>query len=444
MNLRKITEEEGHYLVGFHDIDPWSSNHKQILCLRTKTMEDIPSEENQAEVVLVELETGNVKSLDKTICWNHPQGGRQAWIRKEDEDLVVYNTREDGKFIAKIVDTDGNQVLICDKPTYALSPCFKFSYGLNYERLYRLGAYGYAGVMDKTEGVNAPTDDGLWKTDLNTGKSKLILSISEVIKVEGNTKVLEDSEHYITHISPSPDGKKICFLHRYWLPDGGIQTRLLVCDKDGKNAQVWDEGFLSHFDWINNDSILIWGKPASKVQALRSSSFLKTIQFLSPILQAIKPLIKKVLGKKVIPEGYYKTVSYDTRFKSIKYSEYLPTIDGHPSFCPSNRDLLLTDTYPDENFERELIIFDTSNNNITNLCKLKESSIKPSEKNFDSIIKYVDKDMLQKFSKKHFVHSRSGIHCDFHPRWRSDGKYVCIDSNHEDFRSVYIIETKIN
>ncbi|CAA6826040.1 MAG: Unknown protein [uncultured Sulfurovum sp.] len=442
MNLRNITNKKGNYLVGFHDVDPWSSDHKKILCLRAKTMEDIPSEENQADVVLVDLESGNVKTLDKTICWNFPQGGRQAWVRHKECDKVIYNTREDNKFIAKLVDKNGKQLLTYDKPTYAISPCSNFSYGLNYERLYRLGAYGYAGVTDESKGDYLPIDDGIWKTDLSTGKSKLILSIKDVAETVGNSKVLKESEHYLTHIVPSPNGEKISFLHRYWLPDGGIQTRLVICDSNGKNPQVWDEGFMSHFDWIDNSSIIIWGKPASKAQALRSSSFLKNIPFLSTILQGLKPLIKKVLGKRIIPEGYYKLVSYEKRFESIKYSELLPTEDGHPSFCPSDRSLLLTDTYPDANSERELIILDTKDNNIINLCKLKESQLKPSENNFDSISKYVDSDMLQKFSKKHFVHSRSGVHCDFHPRWRRDGNYVCIDSNHEDFRSVYIIEIK--
>jgi len=442
MNLKNITEEKGHYLVGFNDIDPWSSNHKEILCLKTESMVDIPSEENQAEVVLVNLESGKVKTLDQTMCWNFPQGGRQAWIRTNDGDKIIYNIRKKNKFIAKIIDKDGAHILNCDKPTYALSPCSNYSYGLNYERLYRLGGYGYAGVIDNSEGNNLPKDDGIWKTDLTTGKSKLILSIKSVAETNGNSKILKETEHYLTHILPSPNGEKISFLHRYWLPDGGIQTRLIICDSNGKNTQVWDEGFMSHFDWANNESIIMWGKPTSKAQALRSSSFLTNIPLLSPILQGLKPLIKKVLGKKLIPEGYYKLVSYEKRFKSIKYSELLPTEDGHPSFCPSKRNLLLTDTYPNSNSERELVIIDNKSSTIHTLFKLKESQLKPSEKNFNSITKYIDSDILQNFSKKHFIHARSGIHCDFHPRWRRDGEYICIDSNHEDFRSVYIIKIK--
>jgi hypothetical protein len=440
MKLQKITEEPGNYLVGFHDIDPWSSNHKEILCLRSDSMVNIPSEENQAEIVLVNLEDGKVKTIDQTMCWNFPQGGRQAWIRSKDDDKIIYNTRIGDEFVAKIVDKEGSEFLTCDKATNCVSPCYKYSYGLNYERLYRLGGYGYAGVVDKTKGINAPSNDGIWKIDLTTGKSSLILSLQDITKIEGNTTVLQETEHYVTHILASPNGKKISFLHRYWLPDGGIQTRLIICGSDGKNGEVWDEGFLSHFDWVDDDTIIMWGKPASKAQALRSSSFLKSIPLLSPIIQGLKPLIKKILGKKIIPSGYYKLVSSDKKFLSEKFSEVLPLSDGHPSFCPEKRNLLLTDTYPDENMERELMILNTDDQKLHKITKLKESTQKGSDKNFISIEKYIDSDMLKKFSMKHFIHSRSGVHCDFHPRWRRDGKYICIDSNHEDFRSIYIYQ----
>jgi hypothetical protein len=440
MKLKKITQENGNYLVGFHDIDPWSSDGNRFLALKVDSMEEIPSETSYAEIVLVDTDSGAVSVLDKTICWNFPQGGRQSWVQENGQDNIIFNVLKKDKFVAKLINQNGELIRYCDKPSYCISPCQTFSYGLNYERMYRLGGYGYPGVMDQTAGNHKPDTDGIWKTDLSTGKSKLIIALSDIANLKGNSPALLETDHYVTHILPSPDGSKICFLNRYWLPDGGIQTRLIICNNDGSNAEVWDEGFLSHFDWVDNDSIIIWGKPASKAQALRSSSALQNIPFVPVLLQLIKPVVRKLLGKKIIPQGFYKLVSADNKFSNNKFSEKLPVEDGHPSFCPANRNLLLTDTYPNKDWVRQLMVLDCKEDKLHIFGELKQSDKKPSQTNYEAVLPYVDQDVMKKFSKDHFVYSRSGIHCDFHPRWKSDCGCFAIDSNHEGDRNVYIFK----
>ena len=95
------------------------------------------------------------------------------------------------------------------------------------------------------------------------------------------------------------------------------------------------------------------------------------------------------------------------------------TEDGHPSFSPSKR-FILTDTYPDKNHRRTLILYDT---------KLKQKHILGK---FYSLPN-------KKYSKDPNWDS-SGMRCDLHPRWNRDGTKVCIDSVHEGYRGMYIIE----
>jgi hypothetical protein len=49
----------------------------------------------------------------------------------------------------------------------------------------------------------------------------------------------------------------------------------------------------------------------------------------------------------------------------------------------------------------------------------------------------VDKTVLKAFSPQQMAFTRSGLHCDLHPRWKGDGTMVAFDSIHEGSRQIY-------
>jgi hypothetical protein len=88
------------------------------------------------------------------------------------------------------------------------------------------------------------------------------------------------------------------------------------------------------------------------------------------------------------------------------------TENGHMTFSPANQRWLLSDTYPDSKTnERVLFLFDMENK-----ARLDLGSF------------YADPN-LKKENR-----------CDLHPRWRRDGKSICIDSVHESERQMYILD----
>jgi hypothetical protein len=86
------------------------------------------------------------------------------------------------------------------------------------------------------------------------------------------------------------------------------------------------------------------------------------------------------------------------------------SVDGHCSYSP-DRKWMMTDTYPDKEDNRTLMLFHLA-----------------SETRID-IGKFFAPPELQ-----------GPIRCDLHPRWSRDGKKVCIDSAHEGHRQVYVID----
>ncbi len=85
--------------------------------------------------------------------------------------------------------------------------------------------------------------------------------------------------------------------------------------------------------------------------------------------------------------------------------------DGHCSYSP-NRRWVLNDTYPQgPKRMRTLMLFDPATETRIDLVK---------------------------------IHSPPGyegaIRCDLHPRWNRDGTQICIDSFHEGYRGIYVLD----
>jgi glycosyltransferase involved in cell wall biosynthesis len=89
------------------------------------------------------------------------------------------------------------------------------------------------------------------------------------------------------------------------------------------------------------------------------------------------------------------------------------TEDGHPSYSPCSR-YILTDTYANSARQRRLIIYDTQ------------------------------KDTAHVIGAFYAPFRYSGeTRCDLHPRWKQNGKEICIDSAYEGTRQVYILDNPL-
>lgn len=108
----------------------------------------------------------------------------------------------------------------------------------------------------------------------------------------------------------------------------------------------------------------------------------------------------------------YYTIE-DTKAASFTVlGTHTPHEDGHPTYN-ADRSLVITDTYPDKAEYRHLIIYD---------CKKNKS-----------------RDIARLYAP---VLLHGPLRCDFHPRWHPDMKHVVIDSVHEGFRGMYLVDVE--
>ena len=296
---------------------------------------------------------------------------------------------------------------------------------------------------------DCPDDDGIWLGDVQAGRKILLASIADIAECGEQRAVKTGYPHYVTHFMLNPNGERLAFLHRYRVPDGGETTRLMTIGIDGKDLRCLAKGFLSHFTWIADDELFIWGENQPGLCAMREASYLRIPGVLQGAL--IVKNILRILRKFRAPVTSNNQNEQNKAFLKIKdvdtptiekYAIGILTEDGHPMARPGKLTSLISDTYPDTDGNRILIYYDTEKNCRNDIGFFKMIPDKPDYNCFDVMAAQAGMDtrVLKKFPKDLYLFARSGFHCDLHPRWSHDGKVAYFDSIHEGSRQIYAVE----
>jgi hypothetical protein len=226
---------------------------------------------------------------------------------------VVWNERDGDRFVSRIHNTRTGQSRIAGAAIYALSPDGRTAVAPDFRRLnVTRPGYGYAGIPDPNDGVVAPDNAGIWKQDLRSGKSDLIITFAQAAAFPNPMDDFKGvKHHWFNHLLYSPSGHRFIFLHRWRRPgQNGFNTRLFTADANGKDLYVTDPyGGTSHFIWRDDDHILAWAKHPSHGEKF--------------YLYRDRTDKVEVVGKDVM------------------------TVNGHCTYLPGNK-WILNDTYPDK------------------------------------------------------------------------------------------------
>ena len=436
--VERLTEGPNHHLFGYHDLLISNKDGNKYLCLEVDTINRPPLPGELFGVGYVE--GGKFVKVGETMALNYPQGARLQWVG--DTNYFTVNNRVGDKWAADLYDADTN-VLVEHLPAtvHMMTKDGEYALGLDYARLHRLGGYGYIGIEDKGVNDPFPEDSGITIMDMKTKEVKLLVSVKEAAEC-GVSNLSGKSHHYLTHLCLNPSGTRVAFLHRYFMPDGGLMTRLMTIGLDGKNLRCIGQGFLSHFDWKDDSHIYIFGRAGSSVDAMRNSPIMSN-PVVKYSLRLAKKLVKMVIGKgKGVVGGMSFLMIEDTEQAMVKpfAKDVIPT-DGHPMTNPMNREWCICDNYPDEDGFRDLFLYCFQQDLRINLGRFQRLFIDPDMSLKDEYFKGVNADILKTISEEQLAFTRSGLHCDLHPRWSRDGKWCVFDSIHEGSRQIYRINT---
>jgi hypothetical protein len=253
------------------------------------------------------MESREFIPLTTTRAWNFQQGCMAHWLATSPDSLIIYNDLRDGRFVSVILNVHTREEKkIIPYPVSAVSPNGKEAVSINFARL-RLTRtdYGYGGEgQDARFSVQFPEDDGLFLVDLESGTADLIVSISDV--KEQVPDIPAESREYFNHTLFSRDGSKVFWLAR---ARPHRNTTAFTVHTDGSNLLRCfpDDWGGSHFDWLNDEELMITANYAGKQYA--------------HVLFTVGQDNYKRLGKGLL--------------------DY----DGHGAFSPDGK-WMITDTYP--------------------------------------------------------------------------------------------------
>ena len=433
--LEFSTRGPKHHFFGFHDLVAWNAEENRIACLEVDRIDHIPLSGQEAALGYVDTDTYDFVQVASTPGFNFPQGARQQFWG--DTNNIIYNDRVDDQWGCSLVDSDSSECLQkLHSTAHVISPKTGNVYGINYARLFRLGAYGYNGLRDQWAEEKAPIADGIFVNNIENDKPELLVSIADVVAVDTPAGA-DRYTHYLTHLVMNPSETRIVFLHRYRTGEGET-TRMMTVGVDGSNLRCLATGFLSHFDWQDDDHIVIWGRVGSAVERMRSS---KLYSIVPPGLMrmAKKTVRKLILGDRPGAGGFHWHVFHDSDEPvDTTIADGIITEDGHPMVCPANRDWMINDHYPHPDGIRTLFLYQTSTNRRIDLGTYKMLDTKPDEELTRQALELVSPEAIKTLSYEALTFTRSGLHCDLHPRWDRSGRQVAFDSIHEGTRQLYV------
>jgi len=318
--IRAITEGPKCHWFGYYDKLQLDPSCRYVLGMEVDFEHRSPEPDDVVKVGRIDLVDGDRwTELGETRAWCWQQGCMLQWRPGSDRE-VLWNDREGDCFVCHVLDVRTGARRTLPEAIYTLSPDGRTAVGTDFRRIQDLRpGYGYAGIPDPNADMLAPEDVGLYRLDLETGASELIVSIADVAAIPYPHGDLSGAKHYFNHLLFNTDGARFIFLHRWRVGAGGFNTRMMTAAADGSNVRVVDDyGHTSHFIWRDPEHILAWSYNPS-----RESKF---------YLYRDGSRDVEVVGKDVM------------------------MVNGHCTYLPG-AEWILNDTYPDRDRLQHLYLY---------------------------------------------------------------------------------------
>jgi hypothetical protein len=383
--VERITDGKQYCWFGYYDKHQTDPTGRYVLGHRVAFEGRSPEADDLLTIGMIDLRNNNQWiELGTSRAWGWQQGCMLQWIPGSTEE-VIWNDREGDRYVSRVYNIRTKKLRTLPKAIYALAPNGRFAVGTEFNRIQNLRpGYGYAGVPDPYQEQKAPDQIGLYRMDLQTGKSKLLISIADMAQTPHLSASVADNWHWFNHLLVSPDSQRVEFLHRWRkvledrqrMATSNFVTRMVTANVDGTDRYIVDpSGNSSHFVWRDPEHLMVWTKPVGK-------------------------------------EWGFWLLKDKTQESTHIGAEKMP-VNGHNTYVPNtNNEWVLNDTYPNQERIQTLYLYHI-----------------PTDRRV----------VLGRFLSP--PQYKAEWRCDLHPRCDQTGTRVFFDSTHEKLgRQMYSID----
>ncbi len=260
---RAITGGPKHHWFGYYDKWQFDPSDRFVLGMEVDFEHRSPTPDDVIGIGMVDLENDDEWiELGESSAWGWQQGCMLQWIG---ENEILWNERESDRYVCRILDVETGERRTVPHPVYSVSPDGKTAVTADFRRINDVRpGYGYVGLPDPRGDELSPDDTGIFRVDLQSGASDLIVSLEQIAGLGEIPHPDPKAKHYFNHLLFNPDGSRFIFLHRWRYPEGNRLTRMFTAAPDGSDLRVVDDnGLTSHFIWRDPNHILAFSEQPS-------------------------------------------------------------------------------------------------------------------------------------------------------------------------------------
>ena len=346
--VMRVTPGDGEYTCTYYDVCSFSPSGRYLSVTKFPQVDHIPQlgDGELADVCVIDLKERTIDTLYSTQSWGFQVGANIQWGATDKH--VYTNDVIDGTAVCVRIDRESGDIKAYSGPMYHISPDESCVAGFPLE-LMNFTQQGY-GVPSRdrnhpdTLPPGAATDQGIWKTDLATGKTSLLVSLADVAAHVREPAPRDDGTFYFWHTKFNLQGTRVMQVLRCLFPeasgDNARNAMVFTYNPDGSDIQ-------------STPSWPIWGHMGGHPNWHPDGEH---------------------LIRNLYPHG-----ESEERFCKIKYDGSEVTVlsekfegGGHPTVEPSEK-FCITDSYPviDERQFVNIRWIDLKEQKEYSLCKLK-------------------------------------------------------------------------
>lgn len=228
----------------FFDTSPFSPSGRYLGLIQFPTEDRLPEKNDAASILVIDLEEGTTLEVDQTRAWDTQLGAHVQWGWSDE--TLIYNQLDSssGKLFGRIKNPTSGSHYNLEQPVYMVEDSGNRALTPNLFQLNQVQAgYGvfWAGQAEWNQSRNRE-ENGIWSTDLRSGKSTRILSIQQILDAFPELQEYEqnqEGEYVCFHVKWNPQGTRIFTVFRFANEDRSfIRNSIITLDTEGKNLAL--------------------------------------------------------------------------------------------------------------------------------------------------------------------------------------------------------------